>query len=409
MPDIDFNATNFEELSACSQIGIIVRIMLVLVISVGNTLILATIWFVKKHHTPHGYILFANALLDVFIGVVACPMEMATMFPEFKPSLGIHTSGCVLVYNTVMLTGMLSFDVMTLLCFDRCLSIWQPIWYRVNVKKRGMILTVIGLFVLHIALLSAAIGSSILMGDYSGFVWAGKSCSQRRDREPRWIQIVLWCFLLTEMVLSFGLSIMVAILSINNRKNVITDVRNVYLKTNKKLYVKLVLMSLFLLLWMPTLVVYLLNIFGEKPSECAFSVTRVIRFANSGVNAPIFAISREDFRTAFVFLLTSPPWKWRQLATWLNRHYQQKPSTPIDTIAITKFDWGARNDWKPTEAYNLVPELDTLNEETHERGSKAEPHTSNHTVTIIPSVTFIQYDDSAQPEVRRHSKKAKSI
>ena len=44
---------------------------------------------------------------------------------------------------------------------------------------------------------------------------------------------------------------------------------------------------------------------------------RLMRFINSGVNAFLYAATRKVYRCAFKFLLTTPPWEWRELARWM--------------------------------------------------------------------------------------------
>ena len=79
------------------------------------------------------------------------------------------------------------------------------------------------------------------------------------------------------------------------------------------------LVFVFLILWLPTFVSIISEIYDNyKTNQYMTSdMTRLIRFINSGVNAFLYAATRKIYRNSFKFLLTTSPWKWRELPRWL--------------------------------------------------------------------------------------------
>ena len=291
----------FVELCPAAQFRIIIQLLYVPVIVVGSILIMATIYLLKKLHTPHDFVLFAIAVVDLIIGVVGCPLYLLKMFPETAILVETNEFCEVLILGVRDIVDIVSFDLLTLMCIDRFIMIWKPIWYKNHVTKRAIIISISGVFVV----------SAI---EYIVFVVLSFTASS----ETLWYLSAVYLLFCLEIVISCGLCIKAVIvaLSRHSKRKMSPLPYGEYARVKFNVIIMSSLVFLFLVLWLPTLihaVAWLIDGSNSNIHPIFNDLTFTIRFINSGVNAFVYAATRPVYRTSFKFLLTTPPWKWREL------------------------------------------------------------------------------------------------
>ena len=290
----------FVELCPAAQFRIIIQLLYVPVIVVGSILIMATIYLLKKLHTPHDFVLFAIAVVDLIIGVVGCPLYLLKVFPETGLKVAAH--GWFSLIFGIRFQDKVSFDLLTLMCIDRFIMIWKPIWYKNHVTKRAIIISMSGVFVV-----SAIENIVVVVLNFTA------------SSETLWYFAILLCLLFClEIVISCGLCIKAVIvaLSRHSKRKMSALPYGEYARVKFNVIIMSSLVFLFLVLWLPTLisvVAWLIDSSFMDIHPIFPDLAFTIRFINSGLNAFVYAATRPIYRTSFKFLLTTPPWKWREL------------------------------------------------------------------------------------------------
>ena len=134
----------------------------------------------------------------------------------------------------------------------------------------------------------------------------------------RYFLIAVYLLFCLEIVISCGLCIKAVIvaLSRHSKRKMSPLLYGEYARVKFNVIIMSSLVFLFLVLWLPTLisvVAWLIDSSFMDIHPIFPDLAFTIRFINSGVNAFVYAATRPVYRTSFKFLLTTPPWKWREL------------------------------------------------------------------------------------------------
>ena len=299
----------FVELCPAAQFRIIIQLLYVPVIVVGSILIMATIYLLKKLHTPHDFVLFAIAVVDLIIGVVTCPLYLLKVFPETADIVGDNRWACILISGVRVIIARVAFDLLTLMCIDRFLMIWKPIWYRNRVTKRVIIITILSVLVFRVIELLVFICLNFIY--QQDMEWSPASC-KKYIFGPTLFATVGDVLFYVEIVLSCGLCIKAIIIALRRHNNRAEDYGE-YKRVKFNVILMSSLMFLFLILWLPTAIQIISHYTSYTINTPILNdLSRAIRFINSGLNAFVYAVTRPVYRTSFKCLLTTPPWEWRE-------------------------------------------------------------------------------------------------
>ena len=104
-----------------------------------------------------------------------------------------------------------------------------------------------------------------------------------------------------------------------------------YARTKVNAILMTSLVFVFLILWLPTITLEMYD--NYKINEYLSDLNKLIFFINSGVNAFLYAVTRKIYRNSFKFLLTTSPWKWRELPRWLLK-LKSKSSFSTDPVIV---------------------------------------------------------------------------
>ena len=318
----------FVELCPAAQFRIIIQLLYVPVIVVGSILIMATIYLLKKLHTPHDFVLFAIAAVDLFIGVVTCPLYLLKVFPDTgKVVAGSNRLVCMLIYELRSNTDLLSFDLLTLMCVGRFLMVWKPIWYRNRITNTIITRIILGMVTFHVAFIIVIITIDIIENvDWSADEWYKNDFRCSVDHV---IDLVIFWI---ETVVCLCLCIIVTMIAVKHKKRLskqdapsagVREEMTRYSRAKNSSIYMTSLMFVFFILWIPTAIpVHLMEEVEEDEDNYPdywVDFQRLIRFINSGVNAFLYAATRKVYRRSFKFLLTTPPWNWSGLPRWLQK------------------------------------------------------------------------------------------
>jgi len=308
------HAATFSELCSAAQFRIIIQLLYIPVIAVGSILIVAAIVIEKELHTSHHFVLLAIAVTDFFIGVVVCPVYMLKVFPETVASVGSNKWSCLLIHIFQITMDSLSFDLFTLMCVERFLKIWKPIWGIAHLKNpKNILIAIVGIIAFRLALCVLFICLNAV-GTESEEEWSVKICLGHSQTRPKWRNIMGGAIFYIEILVSYSMCVAVVVLVAHRyrQRRLSKKARKAYVKAKVRSTIMLSLMFVFLVLWLPScvsLISYELNhVTGE--ASMYIDVSLVVRFINSGVNVFLYALTDHLYRDSFKLLLTTPPWRF---------------------------------------------------------------------------------------------------
>ena len=288
-------------------------------IVVGSILIMATIYLLKKLHTPHDFVLFAIAVVDLVIGVVTCPLYLLKVVPETFLIVGAHRWPCILISGMRVIIDNASFDLLTLMCIDRFLMIWKPIWYKTHVTKRVIVMSILGVLVFRAITFILFIILNFI--GHQDIEWSSETCKEYNFASNHLAYVINGLFVVS-FVISCGLCIKAVIIALgrHSKRKVSASDYGEYARVKLNVILMSSLIFIFWILRIPTLA-SIISLHMTPDSRlthiCLLNdLSRAILFINSGVNALVYATTRRVYRTSFKFLLTTPPWKWRDLPKW---------------------------------------------------------------------------------------------
>ena len=330
-----FSASTFSQLCPSAQFRIIFQVLYIPVTIVGSILIIATISLLKRQlSTPHDCVIFAIAVVDLLIGVVIGPLHLLEAFPEFSYLINSFEWECAVFYTFHYCTDFVAFDLLTVMCVDRFVMIWKPIWHRNHIKRRTIIKTIVGILAfraVHMSMVPVILAIGNDSTDYS----IERGCARWIFPTPLY-EISSTIFFI-EAFLSLGLCIAVVAISSRHhqhqKKNSISVSLKTFTQSDKILKLHAIFLSslvfVFLIMWLPGAVLTFLRVFDLYFPTYLIDLTRLVRFTNSGMNAPLYALTRKVYRLSFKFMLSTPPWRWNTLRKTLKSNegsWVTKPS-----------------------------------------------------------------------------------
>ena len=337
----NFEADSFSDLCPVAQFRIIIQLLYVPVIVTGSVLIMAAIYFEKKLHTPHDFILFAIAVVDLIIGVVECPLHMLKLFPETGFSVGSRRWACVAILCFRIGLYSLAFDFLTLLCVDRFLKISKSIWYMKHVTRRVAVRNIAGMTAFRLGQTILLTGLNV--NGCGEDDWSAMKCFEY-NHIALCHQNFAWVFralLVLEMFLSCVLCLHVSVVALRRYKTRHQS-DGEYSKYAHAKYTAIfisTLMFLFLILWLPTIVGIMVSPSAIKiDNHLMYDINLLICFLNSGVNVFIYSFTRPVYRKSFKFLLTTAPWEWPALHRTTLKH-SMVASAMMDSLHRRKVTW----------------------------------------------------------------------
>ena len=292
----------------------------------GNVCILVTIGLLKELHTTHDAILAAIAVNDLCLGLLV-PLHILDDIPDTFYFRSTKVS-CVMWYQHSYTFTAVELTLLTLLCLDKLVTINLPLWYREHINTKRMLCAITCVCGYHVIV---AIAANIDEFYFMDIEWKGpKSCSMG-NVYPKWFFILQKSQESAEIMFSVCMCIQVSVVVIRTHKNILERTRtnngcsaHLALREDRSRIVHAKIMSaltfIFIILWIPHIVL-LLNVdrWPKNKLSLAVHLTRLARMLNSVLNAPVYAMSREVYRKAFSYILTTPPHRWKYLQRWLNK------------------------------------------------------------------------------------------
>ena len=238
----------------------------------ANGLILAAIWKDPSLRTPSYVLLAGLAFTDFCTGLLTQPFYVLNKLGEMTGSVNLSCIAIIVVTNASGHFVSLTVIVMTIIAVER----WLHISRRSLLTVRRVVILYTTSAVLLIALFS-----------YHMYKWYN-------TKRFFTTYSVFFVFGATLCFFSTGFSYFKVFRIIRHHKSQIQTNRNAIdiEKYKKSVFTILYILALFLLSYVPFvacfLIVYLMDIFGTRPSIAAFSVCSAILFISSFANPLLY-------------------------------------------------------------------------------------------------------------------------
>ena len=314
---------SISDICLTGQIILVLQIIYIPVIVVGSVLIIAAITLLEKLHRPHEVILYILAIADLIIGICWPVYIVFDLYElDLVSGLSIDRWKCSLNFYLIAVVNALAFDCLIVECVDRYLMIKTPVWYKRHVTIKTNVLVILGFVVLRLICGAAAFVDSLYNVSEE---WSSRHCVHDAPFWYGWYATGAFIVGAFQTTVAYSLCAVVFFVVLKKRKNNTTAASKAkYLKEKQSVVFLAVLMFSNLLLWLPASVYLLidgvLHLLNYEYVHKFRGIALAIRLLNSGVNAPIYAATRPVYRSAFRFLLTTPPWRWRNLQAWINKN-----------------------------------------------------------------------------------------
>ncbi|XP_005108757.1 trace amine-associated receptor 9 [Aplysia californica] len=296
-----------------------ISVLYIPVITIGNLLVIATTYLVKKLHTPDNFVLAGLAIADLLVGVWSLPLYILAEIPATLPMIRSQRWTCSLRYISNSISQCSSLSLLILMCVDRFMAINWPFWYQRHVTNTRMMLVMSVIFAIHLT--RAYVVYVQLMRFDVTIQPLTKRCTFNSNA-PHLYMLILAIEIGVQLLFALCLCAQVSMTALNQARKMQQDFENLGIEMSESLQnrlasvkITLSLMYLFIVLWAPTiLATEIEKLLGSKAAISYRLLTRIPRLANSFLNPLVYAFSRDIYRKAYWYLLTTPPNRWEELS-----------------------------------------------------------------------------------------------
>ncbi|CAH1787613.1 unnamed protein product [Owenia fusiformis] len=281
---------------------LIIEILMVLWISIGNSLVIAAYWKYERLQTVANFFVIQLAIADLCVGASLVYMMMLSSFvlPEIgeKSIIICITSQILLVLPT--LVSLLFLLVITI---DRYMAIFYPLKYPSIMTKRRMQYLVAGLWIGTTLYIAISTMDSIL---YNTSTSQHNICvGDKGNIDPRIMGYTYLPLFLVIVILVVVLYIRI-LWTVKKQLDKHNSNDSTNLQKNIQLIKTAVLViGLFVICWAPFVVLasgYEMNFFSTNQKQNMFILYMVfyhIAVMNSGMNFIVYPVRSKDFRDGF--------------------------------------------------------------------------------------------------------------
>lgn len=306
----------------------VVQIICIFMIGISNLLVFVTVLLVRKLHTPDNCIIGALAVSDFLVGIWNAPIYIISDLPQTNHLLKQQRWSCVMRYASVLAITEISLSLLVFMCMERFSSIKWPLLYKKYVTNRKVISVTVAIVLAEVIQTFVAYG--VFMPYRLTESNLSKRCSHQNtpDEWGDYLSIKHGCL----VIISSCASIYVVVIALRSSRarrrsesiysfKYSTETREQ--ARNKRAGVRITagLMFLYIILWAPSILIPVAGKWLSNKYKFSLYIlyTRLPRLLNSAVNVCVYAFARPIYRQAYVYLLTTPPCRWRDLQNKLRR------------------------------------------------------------------------------------------
>ncbi|XP_005108756.1 adenosine receptor A3 [Aplysia californica] len=319
---LDPISTSYERPEAIIRIFLCVLVFYVPVIIVTNVLVIVTVYLVRKLHTPDNYVIAGLASADCLVGIWSLPLYILSDIPQTMPLIRSKRWTCAMRYIAFTVSQDSSLSILTLMCVDRFTSINWPFWYQMHVTNKAMLVAISVIYTAHTT--KALVVYGLLMRFDETIEPLHNRCTVLNNAPHFYILQFCTAELGLQLSVSFCLCAQVSLTALREVRKLKREFHVLGISgtfrsksyrsrmTNVKITVSL--MFIFIILWLPTAFGGVMSKLVSRRVANIYRIsTRLPRLANSFLNAVVYAFSKDTYRKAYWYLLTTPPYRWARL------------------------------------------------------------------------------------------------
>ena len=301
-------------------------------IIVGNTLIIGATYTYKKLRTPKNFILSSLAVADLSMAIFCIPMYATSYLSPNRIRDSVN-SICLLWFASIQIAGGCSLSSLLLITIDRHIAVFMPDKYDMIMSPRR---TQVCIFVLWSYNILIAALPALGVNNYDSDIKNPyERCNYYKTLPLEYVVVASFFHIGFNIGLSFILNVHVFCV-IARRQTRLQKIHGLGVEPTstgtpstwsnervkqfnekvKTVRLSFVLFSLYILFWIPYLLVGPLKYvkaFDKTIIEYYKVITQLFNFFNAVINAPIYAYMRTEYRVAYRNLLKTNPLKWHRL------------------------------------------------------------------------------------------------
>lgn len=301
---------------------------------VGNLIIFIALKKDRKlRMTQTNFYIISLTVADSLVGVAVIPFETVVNIERLMSSSSIETV-IICVIHRVLIVFLLgsSLASMLLISIDRCIAISFPFFYAEKVTAKVIKGSIIGTWLLML-ILCIPMFSSMTEERHTthscDFQW------NALKTEGKIYAMIIYSFLILIFFSNVIFYSCVAKIAVKQHNRILEEMHHsssqyLYNKGNIKNTKKMVVMfGVFIVLWLPYMVVLILQIAGACLKACtsARDISLSLGMMNSSINCYIYAWQKRDFKCAINKLLRVIKRKNRVLSVNLQKRAVKLPKT----------------------------------------------------------------------------------
>ncbi|CAL1540607.1 unnamed protein product, partial [Lymnaea stagnalis] len=286
------------------MIFVIVSMIYIPMIIASNIIVFWGILLYPGFYTSNNFLLMNLAVYDGMVGLVCLPMYMLCYSDLTKEFISNSKYLCLIRFCSVIMFAGGSIHALLFLSIDRYIAVMWPLRYcsLVTNERTIRVLVALGVYMFTISMLP-------IMG-WNFYDYNVKNLNERCN----FYRVLPQIYIIWSTVIALQMCIWVsAILNVQiiyivlrqikaSKKTLPTWSKDSIVQFDNRISsvkVTVVLMLLFIMLWLPFILVAPLKIkkvFSPATTEVIKTYAMITCFANSTVNAAIYAILREEYR-----------------------------------------------------------------------------------------------------------------
>ncbi|XP_059142593.1 adenosine receptor A2b-like [Physella acuta] len=318
---------NDPDVQLSHKVFIVIGLIYIPIIVFSNILIFFGILLYPGFYNSNNIFLLSLAIFDFLLGFVALPILVMTRVPSLNSVIAGNKYLCLFKSASIGFSASGSLYSLLIISVDRYLAILFPLKYKTWVTTERAVKVVAGLWVYTLFRVSLpALGWNTYNSTEPRL---SMRCEMTKSLPSLYITIFIsypgQVLLLISTLINIHITVIVyrQIKSFKMEKSVwTTEQIQTFDARISSIKITLVLTVLFIILWVPFYLVLPLklnNVISKKTAEIMRTATGICSFANSMVNAPIYAAMRSEYRNVYRVMITTVPWRWKPELKKLHR------------------------------------------------------------------------------------------
>ncbi|XP_012941258.1 alpha-1A adrenergic receptor isoform X2 [Aplysia californica] len=314
---------------------------------VANLLLLMAIIYRRKLHTTDCCTIASLAVANIFMGLTDMPMDAIVRIPNLEPLVRSNRPTCFFWWFSGTFGLFSSLNSLCLLSIERCIAIIWPLHYH----KWLTLKRVLGVIVIVWVLEGMRASLIFFVGKYFESAPTLKGKCNYYYGLPKWFQNELGNY---KVYVTFAISIVccslaafIACRQVRRLEKTVGSTptpaeRRAMKRRKRNVGIAALVNYIVFLMWLPIQVESSVSRALELtyPQAHVIHTVGIIVLKTSLLVSPlVIALCRPTIRQAFLFFLTTPPWKWSEV-----RDHEIK-----DTTFLSKTSSGAPDVMPTTE------------------------------------------------------------